>query len=453
MTLARHLLAILAALSMGLPTGARGQVIRSGIAITAPAAPGGGWDQLARTIARTLDSTGLAAGTHVENIPGAAGTIGLARFVSAQRGNGNALLITGLVMLGGIVSNASPVTLLQTTPIARLTGEYEVLAVPASSPIASFGDLLTMLKGAPGSVSWGGGSAGGSDQMLVDLIAVQAGLNPQRTRYVAFAGGGEAVTALLGAQVTVGVSGIGEFAPHIASGRLRALAISAPRRQAGFDVPTLRELGVPVELANWRGVVAPPGILPTDRARLTAALDQLVHSPAWRSELARRGWSDLWLPGEAFGRFIASETRRVEELALRRKGGGAVAGAGAGAEFQVPPISLASIGVIGMVLSLASLGLGSRRYGLPVVAIEQQPSTKSLWQIGLGMALNLALVQGAGFVAASAVMFYLTARAFGEQRRGRAIVVALLFSGAVFLLFKYALGLSLPAGDWWRTAS
>ncbi|MEP7345012.1 MAG: tripartite tricarboxylate transporter substrate-binding protein [Gemmatimonadaceae bacterium] len=443
MTPARRRMAIALALLAELPGIARAQRPQTGIAITAPAAPGGGWDQLARTLARLLDSTGLAKGTHVDNIPGAAGTIGLARFVSGQRGDPNALLITGLVMLGGIASNKSPVTLAKTTPLARLTGEYEVLAVPASSPIASLGDLLSTLRRTPGVVSWGGGSAGGTDQMLVDLIAAQVGVDASRTRYVAFAGGGEAVTALLGGQVTVGVSGYGEFAPHIGSGQLRALAISAPRRQPGVDVPTLRELGVPVELANWRGVVAPPGISPADRAQMIATLEQLVQSPLWKSELARRGWSDLWLPGEAFTRFLGSETRRVEDLARRRQVGPQAAG--------VPRVSLATVGVFGTLAALGVLlaGAARGRAYLPAVSTEQPPRRKALAQIALGMLLNLALAPWSGFILASAVLFYLTARAFGDGKRGRTAVVAVLFSAAVFALFRFVLGLALPVGWWW----
>jgi hypothetical protein len=241
------------------------------------------------------------------------------------------------------------------------------------------------------------------------------------------------------------VSGLGEFAAHLASGRLRALAISAPRREQGVDIPTLRELGVPVELANWRGVVAPPGIHPAERARLIAILEQMVRTPLWRSERARRGWSDLWLPGEAFARFIRSESRRVEELQRRRQDGAGVTTA------DVPTVSLATVGVLGMLGTLGMLLLGAARARrvLPVDGTVSARHAKSLWQIGLGQVLNLALAPWTGFIVASAVLFYLTARAFGDRARGRTVVVALLFSGAVFVLFRFVLGLALPVGDLW----
>jgi putative tricarboxylic transport membrane protein len=139
--------------------------------IVAPAAPGGGWDQTARAMQQALQASGLARVAPVENIPGAAGTIGLARFMGAERGNGDAVMISGLIMLGGIVTHRSPVTSADVVPIARLTGEYEVIAVPTSSPIRTFRELVDAFVARPESISWGGGSAGGSDQILAGLIA------------------------------------------------------------------------------------------------------------------------------------------------------------------------------------------------------------------------------------------------------------------------------------------
>src|SRR5262245_64272341 len=109
----------------------------------------------------------------VDNVPGAAGTIGLARFIQSERGNPGALLVTGLVMVSGVIINGSPVSLSNTTPIARLTGESEVIVVPAASAFHSIGDLVDAFKKDPGAISWGGGSAGGTDDLLVRLLADQ----------------------------------------------------------------------------------------------------------------------------------------------------------------------------------------------------------------------------------------------------------------------------------------
>ncbi|MGQ0647249.1 MAG: tripartite tricarboxylate transporter substrate binding protein, partial [Gemmatimonadaceae bacterium] len=290
------------------------------LTIVAPAAPGGGWDQLARTMQRVLEAEGIVPRVQVENIPGAAGTVGLARFVSGRRRDPAALLVTGLVMVGGVVQNASPVTLNDATPIARLVGEYEAVAVPRGSPYRTLGDLLSAFRGNPGAISWGGGSAGGTDQILVDLIARASGVDPRRVNYVAFSGGGEAKTALLGAQVSAGVSGLGEFADLARAGQVRVLAVSAPERVDGWAAPTLREAGVDVVLSNWRGVLAPPGLRPLQRASLERVVSDMVRSPSWREEIRRRGWEDAWLGGEAFGRFADAESHRVEGLVALRLG-------------------------------------------------------------------------------------------------------------------------------------
>ena len=279
-----------------------------GLEIVVPAAPGGGWDQTGRAMQNALQEGDLASGIQVVNIPGAGGTIGLAQFVSSKEGQGNALLVGGLVMVGAILTNQSPVTLEQVTPIARLTGEYEAIVVPASSDIQTLDDLIAKLKADPQSVSWGGGSAGGTDHILVGLIAQQAGVGPEGINYVPFAGGGEALASILGGHVTAGVSGYQEFAGQIETGDLRALAISSGERLEGVDIPTLTEQGVNVELTNWRGVFAPPGISDDDKKALGDAVGQMVEGETWQGILAERAWLDLYLPPDEFAPFLAEDT-------------------------------------------------------------------------------------------------------------------------------------------------
>src|SRR5918996_1936290 len=252
--------------SMAAPPPAAAQI--QGLEIIVPAAPGGGWDQTGRAMQEAMQEAGLASGIQVVNIPGAGGTIGLAQFVSSKEGQGNALMTGGLVMLGAILTNESPVTLDQVTPIARLTGEYEAIVVPASSDLQTLDDLIAKFKEDPQSVSWGGGSAGGTDHMLVGLIAKAVGVDPSGVNYVPFSGGGESMASILGGHVTAGVNGYAEFAGQIEAGALRPLAISSAERLEGGGIPTPKEQGVDVQLTNWRGVVAPPGISDADKQAL-----------------------------------------------------------------------------------------------------------------------------------------------------------------------------------------
>lgn len=285
-----------------------------------PANPGGGWDQTGRALGAAMQAAKIVPSVQYDNKGGAAGTIGLAQFVNAAKGDPNALMIAGMVMVGGIALNRSPVDLSMVTPIARLTTEYEVVVVPAASPHRTFADLLAAFRADPGKVAWAGGSAGGTDHILVGLIAKATGVDPARINYVAFKGGGEAITAIIGGHVAAGVSGIGEFAEQVRAGRMRALAVSSPRGSDG--VASLKEQGVDVELGNWRGVFAGPGLSPAQRDALVAAVRGATESPVWKESLQKFGWEPAFVGGEDYRKFVVAEVARigaiVESLGLRK---------------------------------------------------------------------------------------------------------------------------------------
>ena len=266
----------------------------------APAAPGGGWDQTARTMQNLMQQEQISGFVLVVIVPGAGGTIGLAQFVNQARGNPENLIVGGYVMVGAILTNQSPVDLSMVTPIARLTGEQEAIVVPAASDIQTIADLVAKRKADPGAVSGGGGSAGGTDHILAGLVAKAAGVDPTKVNYIAFSGGGEALAAILGNQVTVGISGVGEFESQIQAGTLRLLAVSGDERIEGLEAPTLKEAGLDVSLENWRMVAAGPDLTDEQKAAITADIEKLVTSDAWKKELETRGWDDRYLSGADF---------------------------------------------------------------------------------------------------------------------------------------------------------
>lgn len=301
-------LALSALLSTAAPAAAQNLNLR----VMAPASPGGGWDQTSRAIQTVMQDEGIAKPVQVFNVPGAGGTIGLAQLYNSK-GDGNLLMTMGLVMVGAIQTNSSKVDLSRVTPIARLTGEYEVIVVPASSPYKTLGDLATAWK-ANNALAFAGGSAGGTDHMLVGLFAKAAGVDTKKMNYVPFSGGGETLAAVLGNQVAAGVAGYGEFEAQIKAGKLRALGISAPKAQAGIPVPTMKSQGFNVDLANWRGIVAPPGISGSQKATLVAAMDKLHASKAWKDTLKTRNWTDLYMSGSKFDVFLKLEAVRTREV-------------------------------------------------------------------------------------------------------------------------------------------
>jgi putative tricarboxylic transport membrane protein len=285
-----------------------------------PANPGGGWDQTGRNLAAAMQSAKLVSGVQFDNKGGAAGTIGLAQFVNSAKGDPNAVMIGGMVMVGGIILNKSPVNLSQVTPIARLTSEWEVIVVPANSPHKTMADLVKALKADPGKVSWGGGSAGGTDHILIGLIAKEVGVDPAKINYVPFKGGGEAIAAILGGHVTAGVSGLGEFAEQIKAGKMRALAQSAPKKIDG--IPSLKEQKINVELGNWRGIFAGPGLNAQQRDALVKLVRAATETPAWKQTLEKLGWEGWYLGGEDYAKFLREDEKRVgaiiESLGLKK---------------------------------------------------------------------------------------------------------------------------------------
>ena len=281
------------------------------LTILAPASPGGGWDQTARAMQAALQEDAAAGSVRVVNVAGAGGTIGLAQFVNAGADRGDALLVTGLIMVGAVLTNRSAVTLEETTPIARLTGDYELLVVPADSPYDDLAAFVAAWQQNPGALAIAGGSAGGTDHMLAGLLAARVGMDPTTINYVPHSGGGESIASILGGQVAAGINGVSELAPFVEAGRLRALAISSAERLPGRQFPTFREQGVDLTLTNWRGVVGPPGLADDRRAALTARVDGLRQSSAWQATLARNDWIDLYLAGPAFETFVEEERIRA----------------------------------------------------------------------------------------------------------------------------------------------
>ena len=196
------------AAASGLPLSA---LAAANIKMMIPANPGGGWDTTGRALGKAMQDAKVADSVNFENKGGAAGALGLAQFVNGSKGDANAVMVMGAVMLGGIITGKPPVSLSAATPLARLTSEYNVFVLPAASPFKTMKDVIDQLKKDPGSVKWGGGSRGSTEHIAAAMIAREVGVDPAKINYVAFRGGGEATAAILGGNVTIGGSGYSEF--------------------------------------------------------------------------------------------------------------------------------------------------------------------------------------------------------------------------------------------------
>ncbi|QJC57167.1 hypothetical protein HC248_02488 [Polaromonas vacuolata] len=289
------------------------QAAAANIKMMIPANPGGGWDLTGRTLGKAMLDSGAAATVSYDNKGGAAGVLGLAQFINANKGDGNALMVMGAVMLGGIITGKPPVNLSQVTPIARVYSEYNVFVLPANSPFKSMQEVIAQLKKDPGSVKWGGGSRGSTEHIAAAMIARQVGVDPAKINYVAFRGGGEATAAVLGGNVTIGGSGYSEFAEFISAGKMRPLCVTSEERLPGLAAPTLKELGIDVVIGNWRGVYGAPGITSEQREALTALVLQALKSKTWQESLVKFGWTPAVLSGPAFDKFVEQDFANLRD--------------------------------------------------------------------------------------------------------------------------------------------
>ncbi len=298
---------------------ASGSDARAKLTLIAPAAAGGGWDLVARESQQALRSDGIVNNAQVVNVPGAGGTIGLSQLENLS-GQPTTVMITGTVMLGGIAINNSDTTLADTVPIAKLAEDFEEFVVPKDSPIQNLEDMIEAWRANPGGLPIGGGSLGGIDHIVAGQLAQEADIDPAAINYIAYSGGGEVLTSLLSNTVGVAVSGFNDFRDQIEAGNVRALAVAAPEPLEGFDVDTFIEQGYNVDLVNWRGIVAPPGISDEDRQTLVDIVTEMVETEQWATAVERNRWKESVVTGDEFGEFLEVEQARItgilEELGL-----------------------------------------------------------------------------------------------------------------------------------------
>jgi putative tricarboxylic transport membrane protein len=292
----------------------------TGLRIMVPNSPGSGYDQTARAVSADLQAAGLSSSIEVFNQAGAGGTVGLARLVN-EKGKGDLLMQMGLGVVGASYSNKSEAKLTDTTPIAKLIEESEAIVVAKDSPYNTLDDLVKAWKANPGSVPVGGASnVGGPDHLTPMLLAKAVGLDAKKVNYVAYDGGGELMTAVLGKKLGFAATGVSEVVEQAKSGDVRVLAVTSDKAVEGLDAKPLKDQGVDLTFSNWRGLVAAPGIKDADKKKLVDAVTALHGTEQWKKTLADKGWTDAFVVGDDFSAFLKSESDRVagvlQELGL-----------------------------------------------------------------------------------------------------------------------------------------
>jgi putative tricarboxylic transport membrane protein len=276
-----------------------------------PGGPGSGQDQAARAFEEALKKENLVTGTQVTHYAGGGGMIAISQFLTTKKGNANAVVTQGAGHLSFPLSNKTPVSLRDVTPLARLAGEYEILVVRSDSEFKTIDDLVKKYKANPASVTWGAGARGSTDHIFYAMISKAVGVPAQQLNFIPHTNTGEIVAAVLGGHVQVGAGGYQDFAPQIEGGKIRVLAVGSAERLKGIDAPSLKEKGIDVVLTNWRGVSAHPSLSEAELDKMSDVFDKMVKSATWKQILVDKGWNDLYLKRKEYAAFMRDEEARV----------------------------------------------------------------------------------------------------------------------------------------------
>jgi putative tricarboxylic transport membrane protein len=293
--------------------------LASKLRIVIPANAGGGWDQTGRALGTALLGAGTVDEIEYENKGGKGGTIGLSYYAEKYGNDPNTLLMGGMVMVGAVALQKPAVDMTRIQPIARLTSDYLVVVVAASSPIRTMADLASRLRTNPKDVPIAGGSAGGVDHVFAGVLTRASQSKPEELVYLPFAGGAEVVQAVLGGKAVAGISGYSEFSDELASGKLRAIGVSSKRTV--FGIPAIREQGLDVDMANWRGVFTGQSVTAARLAEMLDAVKAATGHESWQKTLKQNRWESSLLSGPGFASFIDFDltTSRVMVHLLKLK--------------------------------------------------------------------------------------------------------------------------------------
>ncbi|MDH3195262.1 MAG: tripartite tricarboxylate transporter substrate-binding protein [Hyphomicrobiales bacterium] len=286
----------------------------------APANAGGGWDFTCRQVGKTLYDLKLVANpVRVTNMAGGGGGVAFANVVNKRNDDNDLIIAASSATATRLAQGAYPGNSKdQVRWIGTVGADYGAIAVAKDSDINSLADLMDKIKANPSSVAVAGGSSvGGWDHLKVLIAANAAGIDDVRSiKYVAFEGGGEAVTQLLGGHVQAFSGDISEVSGFVDSGDLKVIAILAPERLPGkFEqFPTAKEQGIDAVGANWRGFYAPGGMSDKSYAAWTDAISRVYASEEWKKTMADNGLMPLDIQGEEFAAFVADQIDKTIAL-------------------------------------------------------------------------------------------------------------------------------------------
>ncbi|MDB5812759.1 MAG: hypothetical protein JWN94_4881 [Betaproteobacteria bacterium] len=296
------------------------------VEVIVPATAGGSLDTTGRTITRIWgDLKLLPVSSNISNRAGGGHAVAY-NYLAQRAGDPHYLGVTSMTLLANHVNGNIPLTYTDFTPLAVLLTEYIAIAVQADSPLKSGKDLIDALRKAPNSLSLALSSApGGTHHMSFAMPLLAGVVDVGKTKLVVFNSSAEAVTALLGGHVDVISAGTVQVAPFVASGKLRVLAVSAPRRMTGplAAAPTWPELGLKGVMENWRGVIGAKNITAEQIRFWDNTFQRITSSEAFRDYAQKNQWEITYRGADESRRFMAEQYDELKpvmtELGLARK--------------------------------------------------------------------------------------------------------------------------------------
>ncbi len=284
----------------------------------APSNPGGGWDFTCRTIGRILTELDLVDGNvQVTNMPGGVGAVAYAMVVNERPADSDLIVATSTVGITQIAQGRYPAPIDAVRYLAMLGADVGVIAVDNDSPIDSLGELTEIMASDPTSlVTAGSSGAGGWDHLRLLMVAREGGLDDLGAlRWVQFDGGTDAVTQMMGGQIDVVSTDLGEIAGFVESGDIRILAALSDDPIPAFpDIPTAISQGINVTGYNWRGLYTGPDVSDADYAAWVEDLETVYNSENWQTAAVESGLTPIWRGGAEFEKFVVEQAEIMEEI-------------------------------------------------------------------------------------------------------------------------------------------
>jgi putative tricarboxylic transport membrane protein len=275
---------------------------QSSMRIVIPSETGTAWDRAGRALGSALLSVKAASQVEYANRGGAGGTQGLAAFLKSAKGDPDAIFVAGQDLVVAAELDATAPRLQDATPLARLASSHYAVFVPAGSPHRTMADLARAFKADPGAIAWDAGARGGPAHLLAAYLAKTVGADPSKVRLAASP-----------QEATAGIAKLRDLSGPLKAGRVRALAVTSPAATAG--IASLKEQGINLVFANWHGLLAGPGLKPSQRDELLSKVKAATATPAWKAFLEDEGWTPVWLQGSDYARFLDEESRSLGYLA------------------------------------------------------------------------------------------------------------------------------------------